>query len=497
MNCHFYYFSIHGGELYGYIVRDKSDSAEGELMRSILIISDKHDVVEPIQSAFTKEHRLGKVSSKDKAFEALRQERYDLIFIDLHVLLESMQTQDYTEALAPFKEHYPTIEIVIMASQDMIRQVVTLVKAGASDYLTYPIISDEVRLVTESINQTILQRSEIDYFRDQFWRADSLTVVKTKNDAMQLVFNKIRSVAPTKSTVMLIGETGTGKGILANLIHQHSSRAGAQFISVHCGAIPDTLLESELFGHEKGAFTGAIRRKLGKFEIAKGGTIFLDEVGTITPLAQIKLLQVLQDGTFNRVGGDEALSTDARIITATNSDLMKMSDEGQFRRDLYYRLNVFPIEIPPLRQRIEDLILFIDVILKKLNRSHQKNIHKVHPSVFEALKAYSWPGNIRELENLIERAYILERSSVLNPESFPGELFGDEIPAAVFSRDFLLTLTKARQKAVEDFERQYLKDLIARNKGKIKKSAEDAGITTRQLHKLMSKYGIRKEAYKI
>jgi DNA-binding NtrC family response regulator len=466
-------------------------------MRSILIISDKQDVVEPIQSAFTKEHRFGTVSSKDKALEALRRERYDLIFIDLHVLLESIQTQDWTEALAPFKEHYPTIEIVIMASQDMIRQVVTLVKAGASDYLTYPIVSDEVRLVTESINQTILQRSEIDYFRDQFWRADSLTVVKTENPAMQLVFNKIRSVAPTKSTVMLIGETGTGKGILANLIHQHSSRAGAQFISVHCGAIPDTLLESELFGHEKGAFTGAIRRKLGKFEIAKGGTIFLDEVGTITPLAQIKLLQVLQDGTFNRVGGDEALSTDARIITATNSDLMKMSDEGQFRRDLYYRLNVFPIEIPPLRQRIEDLVLFVDVILKKLNRSYQKNIHKVHPSVFEALKAYSWPGNIRELENLIERAYILESSSVLTPESFPGELFGDEIPAAVFSRDFLLTLTKARQKAVEDFERQYLKDLIARNKGKIKKSAEDAGITTRQLHKLMSKYGIRKEEYKV
>jgi DNA-binding NtrC family response regulator len=497
MNCHFYYFSIHGGEFCGYILRDKSDLAEGEPMRSILIISDKHDMVEPIQSAFTKEHRLGKVSDKDKAFEALRRERYDLIFIDLHVLLESMQTQDYTEALAPFKKQYPTIEIVIMASQDMIRQVVTLVKAGASDYLTYPIVTDEVRLVTESINQTILQRSEIDYFRDQLWRADSSTVVKTKNPAMQLVFNKIRSVAPTKSTVMLIGETGTGKGILANLIHQHSSRAAAQFISVHCGAIPDTLLESELFGHEKGAFTGAIRRKLGKFEIAKGGTIFLDEVGTITPLAQIKLLQVLQDGSFNRVGGDEALSTDARIITATNSDLMKMSDGGQFRRDLYYRLNVFPIEIPPLRERIEDLNLFIDVILKKLNRSHQKNIHEVHPSVFEALKIYSWPGNIRELENLIERAYILEGSSLLTPESFPGELFGDDITAAVLSMDSHLPLTKARQKAVEDFERRYLKDLIARNKGKIKKSADDAGITTRQLHKLMSKYGIRKEEYKV
>jgi DNA-binding NtrC family response regulator len=210
-------------------------------MRSILIISDKHDVVKQIQSAFTKEHRLGKVLNKKKAFEALRRERYDLIFIDLHVLLESIHTQDCAEALAPFKKHYPTIEIVIMAPQDMVRQVVKLVKAGASDYITYPIVPDEVRLVTESINQTILQQSEIDYFRDQFWRADSLTVVQTKNASMQLVFNKIRSVAPTKSTVLLIGETGTGKGILANLIHQHSSRATAQFISVHCGAIQDTL----------------------------------------------------------------------------------------------------------------------------------------------------------------------------------------------------------------------------------------------------------------
>jgi transcriptional regulator with GAF, ATPase, and Fis domain len=265
---------------------------------------------------------------------------------------------------------------------------------------------------------------------------------------------------------------------------------------VHCGAIPDTLLESELFGHEKGAFTGAVRRKLGKFEISEGGTIFLDEVGTITPSAQIKLLQVLQDGTFSRVGGEETLITDARIIAATNADLMQMSKDGNFRKDLYYRLNVFPIEIPPLRDRIEDLSFFIDVILKKLNQSYQKNIHDIHPMVLKALKASSWPGSIRELENLIERAYILENTAVLTPESFPSELFGEKIPAAVLPMESQQTIANARQKVVEDFERQYLKDLIARNKGGIKKSAEEAGITTRQLHKLMSKYGIRKEEYK-
>jgi DNA-binding NtrC family response regulator len=465
-------------------------------MQSILIVSDKNDVIEKIQSAFTEEHRLGIASNKAKALEILERKRYDLIFIDLPILLESMQSEDYTDTLIAFKRNHPTIEIVIMSAQDMIRQVVKWMKAGVSEYLTYPIDPDEVKLVTESINQAILQRSEIDYLRDKFWQTDSLTVVQTKNTAMQLVLSKIRSVAPTKSTVLLIGETGTGKGVLANLIHQHSSRNQSQFISVHCGAIPDTLLESELFGHEKGAFTGAIRRKLGKFEISKGGTIFLDEIGTITPPAQIKLLQVLQDGTFSRVGGEETLTTDARIIAATNADLTKMSEDGLFRKDLYYRLNVFPIEIPPLRERIDDLPHFVDVILKKLNQSHQKKIRRVNPSVLKALKMYSWLGNIRELENLLERAYILESTSILNPESFPAELFGDEIPAAVLPMESHLPLTKARQIAVEDFERQYLKDLIARNKGKIKKSAEDAGITTRQLHKLMSKYGIRKEEYK-
>lgn len=465
-------------------------------MRSILIVSGESDVILQIQSAFTKKHRFGTASDKTDAFETLQQERYDLVFIDLDLLSESMQTEKHHAVLDEFKRHHPTIEIVILAAPDMIRRVVKWMQAGVSDYLTYPIASDEVRLVTESINQAILQKSEIDYLRDQFWGTDSLIVVQTINPAMQLVFNKIRSVAPTRSTVLLVGETGTGKGVLATLVHQHSSRSQSQFISVHCGAIPETLIESELFGHEKGAFTGAIRRKLGKFEIAKGGTIFLDEVGTITPSAQIKLLQVLQDGTFSRVGGEETLSTDARIIAATNTDLMKMSEDGHFRKDLYYRLHVFPIEIPPLRERIEDLPFFIEVILKKLNQSHRKNIYGVHPSVLKALKTYSWPGNIRELENLLERAYILESTTGLTPESFPGELFGDEMSTEVPPMEAHLPLAKARQKAVEDFERQYLKDLITRNKGKVNKSAAAAGITTRQLHKLMSKYGIRKETYK-
>ncbi|UCF94160.1 MAG: sigma-54-dependent Fis family transcriptional regulator, partial [Desulfobacterales bacterium] len=322
-------------------------------------------------------------------------------------------------------------------------------------------------------------------------------LIQTKSALMQKVFEKIRSVSPTKSTVLLIGETGTGKSMMAKLIHQHSNRREAQFISVHCGAIPDTLLESELFGHEKGAFTGAIRRKMGKFEIAKGGTIFLDEIGTITPSAQIKLLQILQDGTFQRVGGESTLDANARVITATNTDLKKMCETGQFRKDLYYRLNVFPIEIPPLRERIEDIPSLCDSFLHRLNKFNSKQIDGIHPGVIEAFRRYSWPGNIRELENLVERAYILETSSILMPESFPNELFQSGSLVGCLPANSSMTLAEARQHGIEDIERNYLKEVLARNKGKINESAQEAGITTRQLNKLMNKYGIRKEEFKL
>lgn len=319
---------------------------------------------------------------------------------------------------------------------------------------------------------------------------------KTGSRIMQTVFRKIRSVAPTKSTVLIVGETGTGKGVLANLIHQHSNRKEAQFISVHCGAIPDTLLESELFGHEKGAFTGAVKRKLGKFEIATHGTIFLDEIGTITPSAQIKLLQILQDGSLQRLGSEEVVETDVRIIAATNSDLKKLTEEGLFRKDLYYRLNVFPIEVPPLRDRKEDIAYFIEIFIERLNKHYQKVIHDVHPHVIDALTNYSFPGNIRELENLIERAYILETSPRLSPESFPNEIFDDTHSRAVIRVGTSVSLAKARKAAIETVEKRYLKDLLLQNKGKINLSAENAGITSRQLHKLMKKYGLDKAAFK-
>jgi DNA-binding NtrC family response regulator len=464
-------------------------------MKGVLVASKNQSACNAIRTSLRSEYRIDAVSGKDGCLEMFRKKRYEFLFIDVKVLRESMLNNNYKTALQPFWHAYPTAQIIAMSSQEMIREAVRAVKAGASDYLTYPINPDEVNHITQSIYESIIMESELDYLRDRFWQEDSLEIVRTRSPLMKRLFDKVRSVAPTKSTVLLNGETGTGKGVLARLIHQHSNRKDGPFISVHCGAIPDTLLESELFGHERGAFTGAVRRKLGKFEIAQGGTIFLDEIGTITPSAQIKLLEILQDGTFHRVGGEETNEANVRAIAATNTDLKKMCEAGQFRRDLYYRLNVFPLEIPPLRARMEDITYIVDVILKRLKKFDLKEIHDVHSHVIDAFGKYSWPGNIRELENLMERAYILEASPILTPESFPNELFTSDL-SPVQVKGISLGLAEVRHRAIEQSERFYLRELLTTNRGRIKETAEAAGISTRQLHKLMKKYSITKEEFK-
>jgi DNA-binding NtrC family response regulator len=465
-------------------------------MRTSLVVSGSKRVVKAIQSALSATDRVDGATTVEIALKKLEAKQYDILFIDLPLMMTRLNDGGFEAAFDPFKTLSPTIEIIVISPRDQIKQAVEALRAGAREYLTDSFLPEELRLVVEGIRSAIVERSELDFLRDQFWRIDAREVVFTNNDKMEDVFKKVKSVAPTKATVLLLGETGTGKGVMARLIHQHSPRHKSQFISVHCGAIPETLIESELFGHEKGAFTGAIRRKLGKFEIARGGTIFLDEIATITPSAQIKLLQVLQDGTFSRVGCEDNQNTDARVVAATNADLKQMADENRFRKDLFYRLNVFPIEIPPLRDHIEDIPLFVEYNLNKLNLSYQKQVVGAKIEVIQALQRYNWPGNVRELENLIERAYILEKTDQLSPESFPIELFQSEEPLAVLPLDSCFPLAKARKRALEAFEHQYLKHLLTRNRGMIKRSADEAGVTTRQINKLMARYGFRKEDFK-
>lgn len=465
-------------------------------MKFVLVATHFQDALQSIGQCLDNQYKVEYVDSKEKVLRSMGEKRHNLLFVDVDILLGKDYDNNYKEILKPLWRLNPYLEIILLSTQEDLRKAVMLVKAGARNYLTHPVREDEVNLISEQIVDSIMIESELDYLRDKFWQVDSLNHVRTDNQRMKKIFEQIRSVSPTKSTILLTGETGTGKNLMAKLIHQHSNRNDDQFISVHCGAIPDTLIESELFGHEKGAFTGAVKRKLGKFDIANGGTIFLDEIGTITKSAQIKLLQILQDGTFQRLGGEGTLSANVRIISATNSNLKEMSDAGEFRQDLFYRLNVFPIEIPPLRERMEDIGKISESILARLNRFESKDIYDIDYRVLEAFKAYSWPGNIRELENLIERAYILETSALLTPESFPAELFYLEPGTMTLKADSNKTLAEVRRNAIEDIERNYIKELLSRNKGKINISASEAGISTRQLSKLMNRYDIRKEEFK-
>lgn len=475
-------------------------------MDTIILFTQNPRTPDTIRRLLADTWRIHVVDSPAALWESLNSVTCDCLFIDLCRMADLSLTAppaagqdapiDPKALIYHLKTMRPMMGIIIIAGGPDIRQAVSYVKNGASNYITEPIDAEEVRLVLDEIARERLQQSELAYLRERLWQDDSLDIIQTLSPVMKKVYDNVMSVGPTKTTVLLLGETGTGKSFMAKRIHRHSNRRNGPLISVHCGAIPDTLIESELFGHEKGSFTGAHRRKPGKFEVAFGGTIFLDEIGTISMAAQVKLLTVLQDATYQRVGGDQTLTANVRVVAASNADLKQMCDEGLFRKDLYYRLNVFPITIPQLHERKEDIPLFVEAFLKKFNQFSTKNIQAVHPDVMQALLEYAWPGNIRELENLLERAYILETTATLTPESFPSELFDSAPLPADVSINTTATLADVRKKGLEEIERRYLQELLQRNRGRINASAAEAGLGTRQLNKLMHKYHLDKGTYK-
>jgi len=422
--------------------------------------------------------------------------RYDFTFVDLGLLEPLLEGESYEAVMRRFLDIFPAAQVIILAEPDQVHSSVELVKAGASNYILYPLNQEEILYVLESIQRSLLMEMELNLLRDTFWGSDTRDLISTRNPVMKEVFSKVKSVAATNATVLLQGETGTGKNIIARLIHSHSARKRGPFISVHCGAIPPSLIESELFGHEKGAFTGATRRKLGRFEIARNGTIFLDEIGT-TPLSvQVELLQILQEKTFTRVGGELPIAVDVRIIAASNENLKDLCEKGLFRTDLYYRLNVFPIDLPSLNDRIEDIPLFVDHFIGKFNRTYGKQIRGVDVEVLRVLEGYPWPGNLRELENVMERACILETGESITLSVLPSDLVAHTLSTDHSAPEFFLPIADARQRSVDRFERLYLTQLLGHNGGRIDRTAASAGITTRQLQKLMKKHGIRKEGFR-
>ncbi len=464
-------------------------------MSRILVIAPDTGIADAVRSALD-DALVDAVAGVGDAAGGARGSRYDFAFVDTRTLSSLSADGDYGGSLRLFRERFPGVRVIVMSSTVDVREAVNFVREGAAEYLTYPIHPDQVQLVRDSIERREQIRRELSSLSVASGHLDLLEPIRTKSRLMHDVLKQVRQVAPTRSTVLVTGETGTGKSLIAKVIHAISNRANRQFISVHCGAIPDTLLESELFGHERGAFTGAERRKLGKFEVAHGGTLFLDEVATISPAMQVKLLQVLQDRTIQRLGGEKTIDVDVRIVAATNVDLQAMTQRGDFRDDLFYRLNVFPIEIPPLRDRREDIAILAEQFLERLSALYQKNISAIHPTVMAAFTGYPWPGNVRELENLIERAVILETSRVLTPDNLPDQVVRAghrPQPGVVPTQE---TLAAVRHRAIDDVERAYLRRQLEAHQGRIGATAQAAGITPRQLHKLMVKHGLKKEEFR-
>ncbi|HBT88184.1 sigma-54 dependent transcriptional regulator [Desulfobacter sp.] len=458
-------------------------------MRDILVLTNAEDEWHLISNVLSDAGNIRRAPDLNTALTLHTQSPFDLILADIELLTAH-------PGMSAFSSVNPFVQFIVLCTRSNTRQAIEAVKAGAVGYLLSPVKERDIHLLLPALNRSRSKDFELDYLRDRFWKTEWLEIIRSKNAGMKKIFENVRSVAPTIATVLLLGETGTGKGTLARLIHWHSRRFEKPFIAVHCGAIPDTLIESELFGYEKGAFTGAERKKPGRFEMAEGGTIFLDEIGTISPSAQVKLLQVLQDRTFSRIGGDCILKTDVRIIAATNSDLEDGVRKGVYRKDLFYRLNVFPIEIPPLKERLEDLEYLVDMFLKKLNVKYGKNIQTVHPSVLEGFRHYEWPGNIRELENILERAYILERATVITPDNLPIETqlaAARDMPAPGTGQ----TLAQVRRHAVNACEISYLTSLLEETNGRIRETAKKADITTRQLNRLLTRHGLDKKQFKI
>jgi len=468
-------------------------------MKAILVATPEPGAYGAIAGGFGEDLAVERADRAEECFSAAGARHFEFVFVDIRFLRAARghgTVSGITAGIQALRRTYPSVEIVVLAPPHLIRDALQSIKEGADHYLTYPVLADELRFVRESLEETRRVKLELEYLRQRFWLPDGPDLLKPSSPAMKEIMEKLRAVAPTRTTVLLTGETGTGKGVIARLIHAQSNRSTGRFISVHCGAIPDTLLESELFGHEKGAFTGAVKRRLGKFEIAHGGTLFLDEIGTVSPSMQIKLLQVLQDRTFARVGGEEEIEADVRIIAAANEDLHLRSKAGTFRMDLFYRLNVFPLHIPPLRERPEDIAILAVGFLDRVNQSRTRVIESIHQVVLEAFQQYGWPGNIREMENLIERACILETSSVLSPESFPPDIFTHGAPSARIPLDVNRKLAEVRKEAVDSVERRYLQKVLEANRGRVRDSARDAGVSARQLHNLMTRHGLHKEDFR-
>ncbi len=456
---------------------------------SVLIVDDEEVLQDVLGSLLAREgYEVRQARDARSALEEVDNQPPDLVLLDL--MLPDLPG---LELLKQLKQRDPELVVVVITAFSSIEGAIEAMREGAFHYIPKPFKNEEVLLtVRKGLEQRRL-KDENRLLREELERRYSFANLIGKSAAMQQVFELIRQAAPARSNILILGESGTGKELVAKAIHHHSRRNRGPFVTVNSGSMPPDLLESTLFGHVKGAFTGAITSKKGLFEVADGGTIFFDEIGNIPLETQAKLLRVIQEKEFMRLGAVEVMKADVRIVAATNADLAELVPKGLFREDLYYRLNVITIQLPPLRERTEDIPLLVQHFLDRFSRENQKPIQSVDPNALSRMLDYRWPGNVRELENAIERAVVLSTGPVLMLDLLPPQVRGQGMSWSAAAAE-LPPVGGSFWEAVEGFERSLIERALRAAGGVQKRAAEILQIKPTTLHEMMKRLGLHQEA---
>ena len=455
-------------------------------MNKILIVDDELNMRLVLQAMLKKEgYAVTTASNGMEALKILKADQMDIVVTDL-----KMPKLDGMGLLGEIIRDYPSIPVIIITAHGTIATAVDALKKGAFDYITKPFEQDELKQVIQKAVKTrrldedeaLLNPDDIDRYG-----------IIGSSDRITEIFETIKRVAPTTTTILITGETGTGKELIARAIHRNSPRKNNPFIKINCAAIPESLMESELFGYEKGAFTGAATKKQGRFELAHKGTLFLDEVGELPKDMQVKLLQVIQEQEFERIGGLQTIKVDVRLITATNRNLFEDVKDGRFREDLYYRLNVIPAHLPPLRERKEDIPVLIDFFIEKFNKKLDRSVKYIDEKVTNLLIQYAWPGNIRELENLVERMILMARGDTIVFADLPSELkttieSDSTNPSGIRQKPF----KDIMKNHMEDIEKQMIISVLEECGNNVTRAAKQLGLSRKGLQLKMMKYKLRR-----
>ncbi len=476
-------------------------------MRKILVVDDDSDLRMTVSSALSGgQYHVDQASDGEEAVTRVKAGQYDLVLMDVN-----MPKMSGIDALKEIKEHDPSIMVIILTAYSNIRDAIEATRLGAFNYLEKPVRSDNLVYMIDQAFRSQNMVKSLSYSAPVFNLPSGNEFVGESNE-MKKIFSVIDRLARVDTAVLIRGESGTGKELVAQSLHYNGPRKDNRFVAVNCSAIPETLMESEFFGHEKGAFTGADSRKIGKFQYAEGGTLFLDEIGEIPPSMQVKLLRVLQEKKFTPVGSNREIEMNVRIVAATNRDLESMVKDASFREDLFYRLNVLPIKLPPLRERKNDIESLSKYFVDKFNLRYKKQIKGLDEQALAALRAHRWPGNIRELENVLEHAFVLESGNLITRESLPEKLRSlastgadpvasvslepGAVPLEGEAMSFKMRFQKFDfQASKEEFEKQFLINALKAFQGKINQTAMHANIPKKTLLRKLEKYGISARDY--